>query len=178
MGVRERVQAPRMEWVPVVGTMTNRSGTRVSESARRRTQANAAIAKMRHWGDAKLTVCPEHGTRFKGMCLHAAVCAYGRANSAPFDSVQDLWQREKGIIHTGKSWWNPPRGAFVIYRDDNPGDRYNRHGHVLVSNGRGKGWGVDRPVDGRVGLVDLHDPCTHWGMVYAGWVWPWQLWKM
>jgi hypothetical protein len=47
-----------------------------------------------------------------------------------------------------------------------------------VSNGRGKGWGVDRPEDRHVGLVPIKDPVQHWGMIYAGWIWPWELWKV
>jgi hypothetical protein len=161
-----------------VGTHINRNKTRVHNLQGRREQANRAVKRLRTWHRKELLACPEHGTEFKGMCLHAAVCAYGRDNSVPYNSVQDLWEHHRDDIHTGRDMWNPPRGAFCIYRDDNLHDQYNRYGHVLVSNGRGKGWGVDRPTDRLVGLVDIRDPCQHWGMIYAGWIWPWEIWEL
>jgi hypothetical protein len=161
-----------------MGTHINGNSTRVSDDPKRRAQANRAIKRLRAWHDKGRLTCPDHDTAFKGMCLHAAVCSYGRSNSNPYPSVQDLWENNRAQIHTGKSMWNPPRGALLIYRDDNPRDNVNVHGHVLVSNGRGKGWGVDRPEDRKVGLVSIKDPVQHWGMIYAGWIWPWHLWNL
>jgi hypothetical protein len=161
-----------------MATLINAKGRRVSDNPHRRDQVNTAIGKLRAWHDKQLLRCPEHNTVFKGMCLHAAVCAYGRRDSVPYGSVQELWAANRALMNTGRQMWNPPRGAFCIYRDDNPHDQYNRHGHVIVSNGRGKGWGVDRPEDRRVGLVPIKDPVEHWGMIYAGWIWPWELWRL
>lgn len=153
-------------------TLYNKRDTRVSEFAKRRKQANAAIRRMRLWHDKKWTQCPAHKTPFKGMCLHAVACAYGLP-AANYRDVIEMWDDiPKKYRHRGT---NPPRGALVVFLDDNPNDSYNVHGHVTISTGRGKAWGVDRPVDGRVGRTPVSDPSDYWGMRYGGWVWPWRV---
>ena len=145
--------------------------TRVAVSKTRREAAKKAIAFLRRQHETGTLRCPTGthdssgtGVAWQGHCAHTVACAYGR-----FASGWDAWQ---GWVTTaeryqrdGRQKDNPPRGALVFF----VGGRY---GHVAIANGRGKIWGNDAPVHGRIGLVPVGWITSHWGYELVGWVWP------
>lgn len=139
--------------------------TRLSHFLKRRRRANAAIKVLREASRAGSLRC-RHGYPWHYHCAHSVACAHGRFASG--------WDAYKGFVLTpvkyrrnGKKKYKAPRGALVFWEGGSEG-----YGHVGVSNGRGKFWGVDLPVNFKVGLSHIRDVEQKWGMRYAGWVWP------
>lgn len=137
--------------------------TRVAVSAKRKVRARKAVKFMRTQHKKGTTKCP-HGYGWQGHCAHSVACAYGKFASG-WDAYEGWTLTNPRVRHTGRHKYNPPRGAICFYRG-------GQYGHVVISNGRGKVWGVDLPVTNRIGLVSVKTPEALWGQEYLGWVWP------
>lgn len=146
--------------------------TRVATDPARRARGQKAVEKMRGWHRNAGPRCP-HGTLWEGHCAHSVACAYGRYSSG-WNAVDGWFGTQAKYRRNGKKAKTPPRGALVFWAGGSQG-----YGHVGVSNGRGKVWGVDLPVNGRIGLVDVDAPARVWGLRYLGWIWADQVagWK-
>ena len=139
--------------------------TRVSRWLKRRTAANKAIAYLRGESRKRSTRC-RHGTLWRGHCAHSVACAYGRYASG-WDAYQGFALTPARFRRDGRKKYTAPRGALVFWKGGSQG-----YGHVGVSNGRGRFWGVDMPEGGYVGLARIRDVEEKWGLRFVGWVWP------
>ena len=138
--------------------------TRVATTRRRRRLANHAVTRMRAWHDKATTVSP-YGIPWKGHCAHSVAAGYGKQASG-WDAIDGWRHTPEQYRHHGRNKARPPRGALCYWAGGSGG-----YGHVAISNGRGKVWGVDLPVDGRIGLVPVGEVHQRWGLTYLGWIW-------
>lgn len=139
--------------------------TRVSKLLRRRARANKAIAYLRDHHRRRSLTC-RHGTPWHYHCAHSVACAYGKLASG-WDAYQGFVLTPPKYRRDGRKRYYAPRGALVFWKGGSQG-----YGHVGISNGRGRFWGVDLPESFHVGLAEIRDVEEKWGMRYVGWVWP------
>lgn len=142
-----------------------RGTTRVSRWWKRRRRANKAIAYLRNESRKESLRC-RHGTPWKGHCAHSVACAHGRLASG-WDAYQGFVLTPPKYRRSGRKRYYAPRGALPFWKSPRGG-----YGHVGVSNGRGRFWGVDYPRNFYVGLGRIEDIEKKWGLEYVGWVWP------
>lgn len=147
------------------GTEVTEGGTRVAVWLKRRVAANKAIDYLRRESRMGTLRC-RHGIIWKGHCAHSVACAYGKYASG-WDAYQGFSLTAPKYRKNGKKRYTAPRGALVFWRGGSAG-----YGHVGVSNGRGRFWGVDFPKMFHVGLGRIEDVERVWGLEYVGWVWP------
>lgn len=142
--------------------------TRVARSVKRRRAATKAVRFMREQHRRGTIRCP-HGYAWHGHCAHSVACAYGRFASG-WDAYQGYRLTPPKHRRDGSKRYDIPRGAFGFFKvPSDPG----AYGHVVIGNGRGgKCWGVDRPINGRIGMDTVRGIEAAWGMTYVGWVWP------
>ena len=152
----------------------NKRGTRVSQYLRRRKAANKAIAYLRDHSKRETYKC-RHNTPWHYHCAHSVACAYGRVASG-WDAYQGFALTPPKYRRDGRKRYTAPRGALVFWQSPGPDGKYGSgddgYGHVGISNGRGRFWGVDLPRNFYVGLSRIRDVEEKWGMRYVGWVWP------
>lgn len=145
--------------------VTAKRETRVSKYLRRRKRANKAIEFMRENSRRYTYRCP-HKILWKGHCAHSVACAHGKYASG-WDAYEGFTLTPPKFRRDGKKKYNPPRGALVFWKGGSAG-----YGHVGISNGRGRFWGVDYPNAHHVGLGEIRAIEKAWGLEYVGWVWP------
>lgn len=139
--------------------------TRVAVALQRRLRANRAISYLRDQSRRKTLKC-RHNLPWHYHCAHSVACAYERYASG-WDAYQGYALTPPGRRRNGTKKYQAPRGALVFWKGGSEG-----YGHVGVSNGRGRFWGVDMPFNFQVGLSKIEDVERKWGMEYVGWVWP------
>ena len=142
-----------------------RGSTRVARWWKRRRKANKAISYLRTESRMGTWRC-RHGIAWKGHCAHSVACAHNRLASG-WDAYEGFTLTPVKWRRNGKKKYRAPRGALVFWRGGSAG-----YGHVGVSNGRGRFWGVDLPISGHVGISRIGDVERKWGLEYVGWVWP------
>lgn len=151
----------------------HRGVTRVAVRVKRRLRARRAVAFMRKQTNSKTYRCPVkwhddkgQGVPWLGHCAHSVACAHGRSFSG-WNAIDGWTQTPSKYRHSGKNRLDPPRGALVFWAGGSHG-----YGHVGISNGRGRFYGVDLPVSGRIGLERIGAPVSAWNLRYLGWIWP------
>ena len=138
--------------------------TRVAVNEVRRKKGQNAVEKMREW-HRKGTVKSPYGMAWEGHCAHSVAAAYGRAASG-WNAVDGWYRTPEKYRHSGKKAKMAPRGALQFWAGGSQG-----YGHVTIANGRGRSWGVDLPVNGKIGLYPTEEITRQWKLRYLGWIW-------
>jgi hypothetical protein len=145
-------------------TYVGKKRTRVAVDRGRRKQGQKAVERMREWHRKATTKSP-YGIAWLGHCAHSVAAAHGRSASG-WNAVDGWFRTPAKYRHSGKNAKNAPRGALQFWSGGSQG-----YGHVTVANGRGKSWGVDLPVSGKIGMVPTGEIAARWGLRYLGWIW-------